>query len=146
MMKNTELRIGNIVYFDSKMTIGKCVEIATIENTGVRVFNGVVNDKGEKHLTEIIPFDKVEPIKLTRDLIPKLGFSQGTTYPRLIEYYIQPEDIELSFYIWIKDDVFSVELEWDGYGSKIEKQIEYVHELQNLCFALTGVELQLSST
>lgn len=86
-------------------------------------------------------------IELTDDILLKCGFNEGTETVNEKEFYIQKTDglyrLTLEFYINKKDDKYFIELEWDGYGSKIEIPIMYVHELQNLYLTLTGKELQI---
>ena len=117
-MKTSELRIGNwvIVHHND-------VEIDFITN------KEIVGAKG-LHLTEL---KKVKPIPLTEEWLLKfefeytkiaVGFNQFRK--GILELSITPNGYELFFtYKWVK--------------------IEYVHQIQNLYFALTGEELTFKS-
>lgn len=71
---------------------------------------------------------KIKPIPLTEKWLIKFGFYQ--------------EEINDSWNIDIKQDVFALDscLEFINYE---HSPLNYVHELQNLFFAITGQELEL---
>ena len=128
-MKSSELRIGNwvIVHHND-------VEIDFITN------KEIVGAKG-LHLTEL---KKVKPIPLTEEWLLKFGFIR--------HHYDYANDV-----IYIKNiadnEIDNAEFEWGVYpnelGSGIQiknrKSLKYVHEIQNLYFALTGEELTFKS-
>ena len=128
-MKNTSLRIGNLVFFDSKMAIGKHVEIATIENHGVRVFNGAHDENGNKHLTMIIPYSEIRGICLTKKWLLEKGFVFGALTEQG-EFYSKGQVEILASHVTKRFSIVGDDMD-----------IEYVHQLQNLYFALTGKEL-----
>jgi hypothetical protein len=70
-------------------------------------------------------YGEVEPIQLTEEWLLKFGFISN---PHSNEFYGK----NMIFHNWMKDR---------GYISWGFTQIEYVHQLQNLYFALTGEEL-----
>lgn len=82
------------------------------------------------------PIDKMLGIKITKEVLIKLGF--------------EPKKYELQFEIGLFIFAFDVELNliihW-GTGQLDEglDDIVYVHQLQNLIFALTGEKLHLLS-
>ena len=139
-MNANELRIGNFIFFDSQLKIGKHLEVATIENYGVRAFNGIVDEKGNRHLTALIPFSVVEPIPLTEELLLKFGFEISRSFNGI--------DAKINdFYLWKGDgwdywDYSTVNDRWQK-CNEVNVEIKHVHQLQNLYFALTGEELQL---
>ena len=123
-MNPKELRIGN--YVNSENGIGK---IECIEKTRVCVDN----DK----LT-YTPISVIKPILLTEDWLVKFDFT-------LVEEY-RCFDISLgdNLYLSILNCIefqIGAGLEWIS----IKDKIKYVHQLQNLYFALTGKELKLSN-
>ena len=117
-MKPNELRIGNYVY-------------------GFGTNPGIVDELHKSHLciawdngTVTYSYDELKPISLTEDWLKKFGFRNtvlnGWTKKRfpifeLINNVLYPPDYLLSTFIVIK----------------------YVHQLQNLYFALTEKELIL---
>lgn len=78
----------------------------------------------------------ISPIPLTENWLLKLGFEFDTiTFSKGLLMFSPSSN-------WDKSAVW--------YGTlthgRIDVEMKYVHQLQNLYFALTGIELQLSST
>jgi hypothetical protein len=118
-MKANELRIGNYV---------------TVIKT-----NGTIEDfEAQIQCADITRiFDKCfniwnyRPITITEEWITKLAF-QDNTHGYYLEKSKQPNfDAYLFYYSSCDDDV-------------LLRGVRYVHELQNLYFALTGEELEIN--
>jgi hypothetical protein len=115
-MKATELRIGNLVLIGKEVNILELVDFADIYENNT-----------------IIHF---EPIPLTEEWLLKMGFVYRGIY-----------------YHFPKNDIFKLEQYKlkNAYFLKHSKEsldsvrINYVHQLQNLYFALTGEELTFST-
>jgi len=117
-MKATELRIGNYIDYETER------EIVTMQITYeyIRlIHNGNKNFK---------------PIELTEDWLLKFGF----------KYSLRLDD----FMFKDQNDVFEIQPYKKGFlnlviwhDNEILQEIKYVHQLQNLYFALTGEELSL---
>lgn len=129
-MKANELRIGN--YF----SFGKHKEITT-------VFKITFERKDGYLINGQIPESHCEPIPLTEKWLLKLGFSKMTIKPlwrkTIGEYTLDSDDFLFSFeskYVYVDSGLAL---------HPIGNEIEYVHQLQNLYFALTGEELTLNS-
>ena len=112
-MKATELRIGNLVQYS--------------DGGGITELSGIA----------IHSFDcgilKIKPIELTEEWLIRLGFEWDI-------YWQGHTDGN-----WV---LTSGEIGWRiAYGKRkhdfIVYKIQYVHQLQNLYFALTAVELEL---
>ena len=128
-MKPEELRIGNW--------------IQSYDNHFEQVID-VLCDSVNLESNEGLPYDLIEPIPLTEEWLKKFGFSDGE-YRKGYKYYYPNEyslwSIRLSnknlgyyqFCIWIRNDEL---MKFDG-------PIQYVHQLQNLYFALTKEELTI---
>lgn len=123
MIQANELRLGNLVQ-DKK---GKTISIHNINNNG-RINQGF----SPSHL-----IDTLSGIALTESILYKVGFYKadhtdpfGGLLVKLWEGY----SLRLR----------RVEFKWtlDFYG--LEIQINYLHQLQNLYFALTGTELEIN--
>ena len=72
---------------------------------------------------------RITPIQLSPDLMEGLGFEwDGETWFHKAEAWIMVDP---------SDNMVRL---WDGW---LNREIKYVHELQNLFFALTGEELEL---
>lgn len=123
MITQKELRIGNWI----KMTYGN------------HSFCTVQGIDTEFIYTDIVTFDytepdEFEPIELTEFWFLKLGF---TSSEEKFDYFSRNK-----YRIFEKSNIcFTI----DQYGHLkciIYKHIKYVHQLQNLYFALTGLELE----
>ena len=123
-MKGNELRIENLVDLGNR--IAKVIEISQLAC--------VVVDLEETQDT-IEDYDRIRPIPLTEEWLLKFGFeiNRQTKEENNIwrcyseEGFFEVEQIGTSFFL---DDNHC-------YGTKID----YVHQLQNLFFALTAEEL-----
>lgn len=133
-MKPNELRVGNYVYHK----IDECDYVMTFELM--------------KETFEVNEFDAYSPIALTEKWLVKFGFEPQIDLSSLIK----EEIIDKPFF---KDNfIVSIHKKFDGllFRYNLDESIEssmgimdahhlsklqYVHQLQNLCFALTGNEL-----
>lgn len=135
-MKANELRIGNLVK-------------ATVINDGkILSVNEIINDNGRY----ILYFNQkagdflkdCEPIPLTEEWLLKFGFNQCFN-----EYHMLFSDNIFSLDIVIENDVYYPVICSMPKNIFLSEQrirlhsIQYVHQLQNLYFALTGEELTL---
>lgn len=126
-MKTTELRIGNLVklYFDKGSII-----IDAIGKDGINTnLNGSYYD-----------LDDIEPIPLTEEWLENnlseyIDGSSGSEYGRFI-----PCGGRL--YIQVVEEPYLSDVK----GEKKILEPKYVHQLQNLYFALTGQELEIKQT
>lgn len=126
-MKASELRVGNIVYIPQTKTNE---QIGCIEENGRFVIKG--------YKSSYSSIECLRPIPLTEEWLIKFGFTRHHT-----DYF---NDV-----IFIKNVPNNNEFEWGVYPNEIgsgiqiknRKPLKYVHQLQNLYFALTGEELEL---
>jgi len=118
-MKVNELRIGNYVYFH-----GDVEEINMVDGFGVI-------GREEQPLCSI---DEFEPIPLTEEWLLKFGFEKADEiyFIEFGVYSMTIKEYEKGKYILNPETHFNY------------VDIEYVHQLQNLYFALTGKELILT--
>jgi hypothetical protein len=117
-LKPTDLRIGNYVY----NTEGK------IDTVGIEAMKYIVAYGGTK-------ICQVKPIELTEEWFLKFGFdSLDTSFGKLFEF-------RTGRYAWLIDNFGSLHLDYTEYENLAN--VKYVHELQNLYFALTGQELEV---
>lgn len=125
-MEAKELRIGNYIDYEKTTHIIQSLE----------AYSCVSNWIGENEMPS--PYDhyyeEIDGIKLTQLLLLKLGFEKiGINYRKI-------DNKGFEFCLWKKWDS-------DTFGIRVFtfiKNIEYVHQLQNLYFALTGEELKLN--
>jgi hypothetical protein len=125
-MTAQELRIGNLITFNGK----EFKVIALAENdVCINGFGGIA--------------ENFEPIPLTEDWFLKFGFlnckKNGSNY--FSDSIDDPNNATIRFAHPDSDWIYSVGD--DDHGIVFNK-INYVHQLQNLYFALTGNELTLN--
>lgn len=130
-MKAKELRLSNLVYWDGK-TIHNVYKVESIYKDGIDLEDNIYTN-----------INSISPIPLTEEWLVKFGFELKETsidneYKR---YYNKIGD---GYHVCI-----------DKLGATLHQSIEgeleyvtcliikYVHQLQNLVFALTGEELEL---
>jgi hypothetical protein len=125
MIKANELRIGNLVLIDGEES---------------EIHGGLIAD------FETDCFDgKIEPIPLNEEWLIKFGFerrvfAQRNEYILIIDIDNQKHFIEFAF---PRNEKIQVIMYYD---KCFYKHIKYVHQLQNLYFALTGQELEIKTT
>ena len=129
-----ELRIGNLVKDD------ECIIVIVEALSGD---NALVNGYGEnevlfyrKGYPNVLFESEIYPIELTEELIFKCGFEKVKSnyeYAECFDYVLQP----------IYFDMSNTSIKINGVYQAI-KYPKYLHELQNLYFALTGQELDIS--
>lgn len=103
----------------------------------LRIGNWVMGDNGPVQI-EPNSFQNIfngsydqDPIPLTEEWLAKFGFE----YREMNLGYVK-EATEGNIYISKK-----FTFEFDGFNIGMQREIQYVHQLQNLYFALTGEEL-----
>lgn len=125
-MKVNELRIGNLVSFNgSNNSIGQVTAIKKALITGLETVRiGFREDKLHK-------LSDIKPIPITEERLLKFGFKRfpwGLVKGNLL----------------FKDDLKCSNLILQV-GNGFNSEIKYVHQLQNLYFALTGEELTIKN-
>lgn len=129
-LKASELRIGNIL---------RCT---TREGS---VFVGPVTQLLESELTagetnSRFTYDRCEPIELTPEILETVGFKNYRN--RNVDFNLIKKRVHLNY----SDDYLSHFVPDEG-NEKVcyaIPHIKYLHQLQNLYFALTGEELEIN--
>lgn len=119
MIQANELRIGNLIL----ITFKKEVEVVNARMIG---FINQANIKGHQH-----PF---EPILLTEEWLLKLGAQEVGISTNLFEFNRFFLRWFPNYKYWYITDKYT-----NGYITKVE----FVHEWQNIVFALNGQELEV---
>ena len=125
-LKATELRIGNLLLFDNVIQQVSAIQ----EDNTIRIRE---NKTSDSHGCYNIYDTRIQPIPLT-ELVLKLGFE--ALYDNYFIKYIAFH--EFTYYYCFSGGCWKFELN----GDRID--INFVHQLQNLYFALTGTELELN--
>ena len=132
-MEASELRIGNFVNAYINATTGKIHSLTKVTCLHMNTL------EGKNNVTH--PYNLIEPIRLTEEWLLKLGFKRNeNTKVSDSFYYISVGGSKLHInpdngVVWIhrNESIFNNPC-----------LIEFVHQLQNLYYALTGVELSVS--
>ena len=141
-MKANELRIGNLINRVTENEETICI-VKGIDDSGC--YTEPLNQPKE-HYYHANPIKSIEPIPLTEDILLKCGFVKDGDYFKkgvldmfyCLKYYKHLNGYY--FYIQYSDSPF----EWDDNTFyPISCTYKYLHQLQNLHFALTGEELTI---
>jgi hypothetical protein len=129
MIQANELRVGNLI----KSPYG----FSKIDEVGLKDGNGYVKLKN-KNMGYYL--DVCSPIQLTDEILLKCGFKKGD------EYYLSPSDYSTEGFVEmmcfdLKECEFIIDR---SVYSGFSVSIKHLHQLQNLYFALTGEELQIT--
>lgn len=128
MINAKELRLGNIV--DYEATFHKITGLASEISSSVWL-------KGKETVYHV--YDHIKPIPLTEDWLSKFGFAKEYENKYLLNKSVI--------------DTYSGSFEFNHVVDSIKGRwvyscianIKYVHQLQNLYFALTGEELVIKN-
>jgi hypothetical protein len=134
-MEAKELRINNY-YLSTKFN---CSVKCSIED----FYNLCADCQGAELDSDIIGY-VFKPIPLTEEWLLKFGFE----YTKKYKGYILGNMIVFKVHKHAMSDDWFYEIEYSAHGgieerTNIIKRYDYVHQLQNLFFALTGTELDL---
>lgn len=125
MMNNSELRIGNLITYESDI-----VEVSGISRSGCIDYNKNGYDYGGWTSNEY------QPIPLTEEWLVKFGLKetkdQDVLRVNYVNYHKGTDTFNYCIAYYFDDQ---------GYVDNIFKEVKYVHQLQNLYFALTNEEL-----
>lgn len=138
-MKASELRIGNYVginnpnaYFHLKGLLFKVININRNENYSITVESELYEE-----YNQFIKF--IDPILLTVDMLIVFGFR--------IKFVTDPQEFNpLREYTLGQFKLFKFTDDKNFFyssGKGFHTDIKYLHQLQNLYFSLTGIELEL---
>ena len=125
-MKANELRIGNFVYFNH----------SDYDKTIPRKINYTKNPNEiglECIFQNRIEYNNIEPIPLTKEWLERFGF-ETTAW-----------DCNTTHRLMIGKNDYCIVISSNGFcevGDAIVMNMDYVHQIQNLYFGLTGNELQ----
>lgn len=143
MIDQNELRIGNWVSIDKQdwLDLHKYIEVNSIYKNGINAYYDCADESTlpEKYCSEI------SGIELTPEILQMVGFEK--TYDHQFAWH---KKISKDFNHYIKlfihenDNACTFELELSSYHGDetfFGQDINSLHQLQNLIFALTGEEL-----
>ena len=116
----TQLRVGNLFRFISTDSIEQVADIRTAGIKTPTINNVLITD--------------IEPIPLNEDWLVKFGFEKPAhSWNGKIFHLSEWDAFPLNWCVAM-----------DKNNAVIVRKLQYVHQLQNLYFALTGTELTLT--
>ena len=115
-MKASELRLGNFLQSDTNI-----IKIVGVVKKDIYYYHNKKN-------LYVLELNNFKPLPLTEEWLLKFGFEKYDTNKYSINH----------FYIRKVGDEFETQI-----GECLYKTIDYVHQLQNLYFALTKKELTI---
>jgi hypothetical protein len=146
MLKANELRIGNFIFWNSKLSSPEIsfltfpVEVTSILPGTIGYISPGIEHRSESFEDDKLqtqtthkPLEEFEPILLTRDILEKCGFENT--------------DVNDQYYSYRKESLTIRFMTGDSTRAKIgdcEFVCQYLHQLQNLYFDLTGEELEVA--
>jgi len=145
-MKVTELRIGNIVKLNNKdyhafedfypMTDENNIWIIEdiFRSGNLVIYNSLEN------LYKSCEISDIENIELNKKWLLKLGFSKSE---RQYDYFMREYDFNYRINIGFKDISIHISEKYDYIKGSTHPKTKYLHQLQNLYFALTNEELTI---
>lgn len=128
MIKANELRVGNWVLMAHE-------NVPELVNAKVIAFISHANSRGDNH-----PF---EPIPLTPEILISAGFvfnEKSQSY----RIFSHKEEWILAAQQTTDKTFFKIGLPVDSRSDQYMTDLIYVHQLQNLYFALAGTELEIN--
>jgi hypothetical protein len=120
-MKATDLRLGNLIKKNNKI-----YEISSL--FFVDLYDGTIRENYNNSYV-------IEPIQLTEEWLLKFGFEKTMSWT-----YVKDLVGNLQLVYYLGEKGWSI-----GFNSYSDfSNLKYVHQIQNLYFALTGKELTLN--
>lgn len=131
-MKANELRIGNLV-FEEKGYPAMARIVGIKENNIIEIYSFMANNGADFNYE--CECSSCEPIPLTEEWLLRFGFKKKEHTYELGWFIVFFSEFS-EYGLWLEDN--------EG-GVLNDKAMKYVHQLQNLYFALTGEELKIKN-
>lgn len=138
MISANELRIGNWVNYNNTICVIACIENDGGMDGSVKLYP-VNIPKGTVVCVKTVSTSNIQSIPLTEEILLKCGFCIEVYGAKLILNGISLIRIDgAKMDLRIPQSYFDVDI--DG---RYMRSISFIHQLQNLYFALTGKELEI---
>ena len=130
-MKATELRMGNYIY-DRDIDFSKGGDRLVSYSKVFAISISTIDIEHDGHFTDGIPVDTIRPIPLTKEWLAKFGYKQVNELGDGATAWEKRK----SRFLYFKDRGVKI-------AGSSHVELKYVHQLQNLYFALTGNEIDV---
>lgn len=145
-MEAKELRLNNLVYVYND-------RLSSVDSIGHNVlWVEILEPEEDESIMKEVSKDVISPILLNEEWLVRFGFkfikndyigySENIMFNGDYWYNIKNKTIHSSDWLCPLEYLINIPSN-EGGAINIAKDIEYVHQLQNLYFALTGEELEL---
>lgn len=129
-MKKTEFQLKNRVYWNHDRFSKYEIKITELTEIGCR-------DQGRQFRT----YEELAPIPLSEEWLLRLGFSIHSKHS--FWNYILPNKWAIS--MWMEEEpTAGFEEKGVCYWGETYVTVRYVHQLQNIYFSVTGLELEIN--
>lgn len=146
MIHANELRIGNW-FHPTSFSNGVRLPITGRFHrvTGINSFGEIEECLPTRAETLVFSSKEIESIPLTPAILEKAGWKQNTTLPHLYFFHGLKYDVNRRCLTILRSCNMAGESQPHICGKSIGDniQVKYIHQLQNLYFALTGEELTI---
>lgn len=140
-MKASELRIGNLVTDEWYPDFNKTITVESICDTGINMTiedDGNWSELAQHYLVPEYKFEKLRGIPLTEEKLLSLGLIKDATLFRPVESIHEKCQGDIGFKC--PSFFFNSRLNrWMDCQTRV--CVDYVHQVQNLVYQLTGEEL-----
>ena len=156
MIATKDLRVGNLIFWNPKLsnpytTLGAVqVEVSAILKDKISYIYPGIEYRAEPFEDDLLEnepryksLEELEPIILTPDMLETSGFKQVNNYFSRNIFLKNQSGFFLGIDINTAD--YKVSLRFmDGQKVDLPVPCQFLNQLQNLCFALSGEELEIN--
>jgi hypothetical protein len=153
-MEAKQLRIGNLVTDEFYESFNTIIEVESINEKGINVSiedDGNYPECAQRWIEAEYKYEVLKPIPLREDWLLKLGFKKviyKTVYPDCFDEICYELEHKEFFISYLDDFSMGLYVQKTTHQNDLSivpslENMKYVHQLQNLYFALTGEELKL---
>tara|TARA_R110000772_G_C12935450_1_gene400264 strand:+ start:92 stop:493 length:402 start_codon:yes stop_codon:yes gene_type:complete len=132
MIKANELRIGNELFSGT---------VTSINKNSFSVFDGCSHWDSEAMHKDWI---EEQPIPLTEEWLLKFGMNYTDGFSNSRKVYVKNHEFDMSHITYSENEGLLRLSNGEQKGTMLIPWIKYVHQLQNLYFALTNEELTIN--
>lgn len=135
-MEATDLRIGNLVDYENTTHVVTGIDGATIKSEWLKARHDSYKDDISEHLGILITEEWLARFGLKK----MIGYSKETSKNKYLEVAWNDKD---KWYVMFRNTHIGSSTRYlDDYVC-LRTDLKYIHELQNLYFAISGRELEL---
>ena len=133
MINAKELRIGSRVEYRNEIAV-----VVNISERHIGLYLGLIEEEFSRRPNKtVVSVDEISPVELTEEILLKCGFEKKGDNWYDLKFKISDCESNEMFFGGLESDIC---LFTEGYFSS--NSVKYLHQLQNLYFAITGKEIE----